>query len=168
MTDDPELTRLARAYIDAVHADDTAVMARLTEETRARRRELSPPDTDDVGDAYRVELYQDGDALFLVQPRRFAYAVVDGGDGEFLAAAVAILNGNARTWRPPPVPVAWADPPRSPWRRIARYDELSGEVTVERDPASGQLLAGSNGRRYLGRAWLTRLDAGAGDGAGDG
>ncbi len=163
----PELARLATEFVDAVRADDTVAMARITEETRARRRVLSPPADVKRGDdgAYRVDLYEDNaGALLLVHPGPGgrAYEASDSEEGEFEGAAVAILNGDTMDWTPQPVPAAWLNLTSSSWRLIASYDELTGEVTVERDPASGDILAGTNGRRYLAREWLARLEAGDG------
>ncbi len=168
MTDDPELARLALEYVDAVRADDAVAMARLTEEARARRRALSPPSRVDADNsAYRVDLYErDDGALVIVRPGvSLAYAVT-GADGEFEMEIVAILNGDAVIGGQVSLPAAWSDLTHPSMRLIASYDELSGEVTVQRDPSSGRVLAGVNGRRYLGAAWIARLEAGDGDGHG--
>lgn len=165
---DPELARLATEYLDAVRADDTVTMARLVEEARERRRVLPPladADADADNSAYRVDLYEREDgALTIVRPGGLAYAVTAPGQGEFEGAAVAILNGDAADWTPAPAPAAWLDLTHPSLRLIAQYDELIGAVTVERDPTSGQVLAGVNGRRYLGQEWVARLEAGDGHG----
>lgn len=103
-----------------------------------------------------VSLYESnsGHLYIAADDEDVAYNVTAGDDaGFYLDAEMGLLGGERDAWTIETYPLA--DVTASVGhvngnRLIALYDGTTGEVVPQRDDYSGRVLAGHNGRRYIG------------------
>lgn len=102
-----------------------------------------------------VALYESnaGDLFIAADDEEVAYNLTNGDDaGFYLDAEMGVLGGERDDWTVASYPLAEITVSlgqTNGTRLIAIYDGTTGEVTALRG-TGGRILAGHNGRRYIG------------------